>query len=62
MRGSVQALRTICNPSRSSSVCSPPCLILAPWLASTAPGLRDPLGRRARAAKPPLPQPLSFLC
>lgn len=56
------AFRTICNPSPSSSVCSPPCLIPAPLLASTARGLRDALGRKAHAAKPSPPQPLSFLC
>lgn len=55
MRGSVLALRTICSPSRSSSVHSPhwPHFIVeAALLASTAPALRNSLGHRAQATKP----------
>lgn len=56
MRGSVLALRTICSPSRSSSVHSPhwPHFIVeAALLASTTPALRNLLGHRAQATKPP---------
>lgn len=55
VRGSVLALRTICSPSRSSSVHSPDwphSIVEAALLASTAPALRNPLGRRAQATKP----------
>lgn len=55
MRGSVLALRTICSPSRSSSVHSPhwPHFIVeAALLASTAPALCNSLGHRAQATKP----------
>lgn len=68
MRRSVLALRTICSPSRSSSVHSPhwPHFIVeAALLASTALALRNPLGHRAQATKPPRAattlRPLRFL-
>lgn len=55
MRGSVLALRTICSPSRSSSVHSPHWphfFVEAALLASTAPALCNSLGHRAQATKP----------
>lgn len=65
MRGSVLTLRTICSPSRSSSVHSPhwPHFIVeAALLASTARLYATPSATGLKPQSPPGPQPHSFLC